>query len=1816
MESKVTWLLIIFLYILTFNLLLLAEDENDENSEDLFHVDSATIDALLSNVEEDDVIDEIDTTITTKIIEPSSTMATNVINNDYNLSCEEQNLTATFIRHSNLMSKRQPIFSGNIDLLSCINHCKQNIIPFSLNEGRCFGLNYYKNEDDVGICQIVDGFENGDLEKSEEDDNVYHWYEKKCVKVKQECKNKLISFDAIPNHKVKNGKVIKKVEGIIELCFELCNSMNDCDGINYLKKESCELIKFNIPSEKENIVWDPDYIYYKNECIKKNCLLNEETFIIYRNKKIQSPHWITSSKSLQGCMRECISTEMVNCKKIQFLRKSNECYMYDLLVMKTNPSQDMDIYKPVCLNIPLNRICNKQFLYEVIEKTSVKNGINSLYFKIYSTVDRCLQECLDNQDCHIVSFQLSSNKCILYDSSIKNNHFEKSNEVDLYLIGCGIDKINGTAITTLETSTIKVTESFPTPTTTLNNFELPSTVMNDNILIDDTRKIEDTIKKECFLNPLLKLVLKGRILRQEFRNVHQINVMNVTHCSLLCKNSKIGCNIFAYGISKKYCYLSKHLPTDIDKISQENSDFDMWSFSKDDSCINKNIDGKVFGHVIDRTRQKLLNKNDENNLTDNNIELTTSIITTIEKMNLNITTSTPRTTNSLETVNLESISLTTTEKIVTNNSHISLTKKLYKNLEQNDINMIINDNVSKKIVKTTIMPNNLSMIPQIIKENDFHTKIPSNNLKVHVSCHPTGANVTFTVLSKKYTGVVYAAERFSYCKTIVQDSNNFSLFIPRPRFNNSCNSIEIKRQLTAIIVVSNDLVIPYDITTKDDFFYEIKCEYSDKEVEEKVNSGLVVGGPETVMIQSEGSNEENVNISLKIMRGNKAVEHVFIGEQLKAVLISDIKVSGLRVISCNASRIGSFDEKIKSIQLISNGCSMMPQIISDMGVGKYGLEANMTAFRIDGSDHIDILCNVLICHKNCTSSPDCKPIYVRWPRVRLNVPPTSEGTFPFTTCKSACTNEENPVRKGSSQECSSFNHRVGPNQYSSHCQLFQKDKSQSLDGYIEADDRYSFYWKYCVKSNKVCSGDYAFTFLSDRFMAGSEISKYVISNTLEDCLAECLNENDYLCRSVTFNRTSGGCSLSTQNQLSKPAMIKINHNPNFRVDYYENSCFNVSDSFDFDYKCEENGIRVKVNSKLPYTGALYGLYDFFTCKIEPKEEKNFEYLFEYPTVSKNCSDSIRFKGKEMILEVVLSTDGVEPLYFITPDDLTFQARCPIAETVGSENNEDVSISPDSLKNKVSSNPNNLNKLKSSDIVTASPKMSKSLSPQLTLFPKSTTTTDTLESNLIVTHSQLVKHNPQEIIEGSGEEYLFKDSKNISPINDHENNNINNELDSKHSNTLNSLEKLTSVKYTVQKPTRRGLVPIYRTTQGPTFISPPIKSITAHISFPNSNTINLKTGSTYHSSQVTKNEQINKLPETTTTTSKVITTTTVIPITKLSTTSKPSKTTIKIQTTTTTEVIKKFSNIPEALEEEITMTTGFYKSNTEAEKTKAVPSTTINTTIKSTTQEPLTTTSTSTSTKKEMIDIHQTTKTTTEKNIDLDDVLKNSSKKDPVTFEIFHNGQPVEAVVVGSRITLSFTPYYAISPAYMTITGCQVEPIGSLYDWEKEPLAIIKDGCQADHVGLVCPPQNTDYGVRVTVESFRYQTTAQVQYTCLIRICPFAECPTNVCNNVEGCPNSLSQDMLTSMFKSRAKRYLSLEQIRAALAANPYLQQQLNLANDTLPASTERMNAVLQQQLVAIGGDHVVRKRLIVVNSEEELKYYVRTGDVPDNFFGK
>ncbi|CAJ0559532.1 unnamed protein product, partial [Mesorhabditis spiculigera] len=454
----------------------------------------------------------------------------------------------------------------------------------------------------------------------------------------------------------------------------------------------------------------------------------------------------------------------------------------------------------------------------------------------------------------------------------------------------------------------------------------------------------------------------------------------------------------------------------------------------------------------------------------------------------------------------------------------------------------------------------------------------------------------------------------------------------------------------------------------------------------------------------------------------------------------------------------------------------------------------------------------------------CKnSLYVRWPGVRLNFRAVASGKLSLKACQSACSLGEDPVMAGKSLECAALNHQTSVDNFNHHCDVFQPHQLQNVDGFVEADDRYSFYWRYCVDSHKQCGNDHAFTFMSDRYMEATEVIEVRHTSSLEDCLAECLNEEKFPCRSLSFNRTDGGCHMSANNQLTKPKAIRLNNNPNYRIDYYENNCYNLTDSYKFEYKCQDDGVLVTIDSKFPYTGALYGLYDFFTCRIEPKEQTRFEYFFPSPTKSKRCSDSIRYKGNDMVLDV-----------------------------------------------------------------------------------------------------------------------------------------------------------------------------------------------------------------TYH---------------------------------------------------------------------------------------------------------------------------HY--------NHDLDE------------YNYYHDNQTNQSSI------------------YCHDDHCDK------YDWEKEPLPIIRDGCPSDLVGLACPPASTDHGMMVSIEAFRYQTTAHVQYTCLVRVCPFAECPQTECPHVDGCD-------VGPFSKGRAKRGLTLDDIRRALEADPNLQRQIGLSS--MLGRTPAINT--EQQLLALAGDHVVKRRLVVVNSEDQLRYYVRTGQMP------
>lgn len=71
--------------------------------------------------------------------------------------------------------------------------------------------------------------------------------------------------------------------------------------------------------------------------------------------------------------------------------------------------------------------------------------------------------------------------------------------------------------------------------------------------------------------------------------------------------------------------------------------------------------------------------------------------------------------------------------------------------------------------------------------------------------------------------------------------------------------------------------------------------------------------------------------------------------------------------------------------------------------------------------------------------------------------------------------------------------------------------------------------------------------------------------------------------------------------------------------------FLISDSFTFSTECKSDGILVSVEAQFDYDGAIYGLYDYFTCRYEPKKERKFSFFFPLPKLSKNCSASMYYQ---------------------------------------------------------------------------------------------------------------------------------------------------------------------------------------------------------------------------------------------------------------------------------------------------------------------------------------------------------------------------------------------------------------------------------------------------------------------------------------------------------------------------------------------------------------------------------------------------------------
>ncbi|CEF59904.1 No mechanoreceptor potential A [Strongyloides ratti] len=217
-----------------------------------------------------------------------------------------------------------------------------------------------------------------------------------------------------------------------------------------------------------------------------------------------------------------------------------------------------------------------------------------------------------------------------------------------------------------------------------------------------------------------------------------------------------------------------------------------------------------------------------------------------------------------------------------------------------------------------------------------------------------------------------------------------------------------------------------------------------------------------------------------------------------------------------------------------------------------------------------------------------------------------------------------------------------------NCIVSDEDTYSRADQQGEVANK-DYYEPVCVAadlSSSTCRQQAAF----ERFI-GSAIEGNPVATTqqvtISDCISLCFQNLN--CKSINYDRTHSTCYIYAVGRQES----NIKNDANF--DYYE---FNCESQFGGMALCTNEGIRFIVNTKEPYTGAIYAAEKFSTCSQVVENAKQISITFPPPTISTDCGTTI--KDGKMEALVVVSLDGVLPHQVTTEWDRFYRVSCDVS----------------------------------------------------------------------------------------------------------------------------------------------------------------------------------------------------------------------------------------------------------------------------------------------------------------------------------------------------------------------------------------------------------------------------------------------------------------------------------------------------------------------------------------------------------------------------
>ncbi|CAI2350814.1 unnamed protein product [Caenorhabditis sp. 36 PRJEB53466] len=774
-----------------------------------------------------------------------------------------------------------------------------------------------------------------------------------------------------------------------------------CEGFNFRagRNPVCEF--FPATGNKSNATMslkteEAPTFYYEKVCLQmaKRCEESAYMFDVKKAYRIdETPIRIINVTEEVECMEECVR---IQCMSFGFHHDAKRCSFYNSTRRDAVTIRDvrMDYYENNCVH-PTARCKQGRIEFFVTRKADVPSFGLSLGVK---SIRSCMQACVNAGQfyCRSVQFDSISNECFVSDET--SDVAVPSSTLDIFEPFCvprsdentcnrpySFEKMitsrlaSATLIVELPNQSTekclqKCTDIETCKSVNYNVLSRTCTLLatsktGSQIVSDENfdfferacPHIAATLSSALIPHPptilpevatRYRMIERGRQLAEKFSN--KTGVENVQDCWSLCLNSTSHCELISFSTVSNQCLLSSlkasEVTSDTKKLTKPSESFDTYAASTSalsftsTTLSTSTVTTKATKSVVTTTAKPLSKSESGESMED---------------------------LNNIFDVNDNFMDTTTT----VNNP----TRSRAHALPNAGTKPVSDSKSSESIALLPIDPELVGLedsTPMQLPISSGIAHVEPTKLSVAAQCLPQGINITFDLADMaKYTGAVYASERFDQCRIFVKNATTFSLFIPRPKHNSWCNAVELNNEMSTIVIMSNDRILPHDVTTKDDLFYQVSCQYNPND-ETRVSKGIVVGGPSPVMVTKKS--QLNERISLEITRDGQMVDSVFVGEMLIATVKSNVSADLLRIVDCTAQRVGGQGPPA-SVNLIADGCALLPAIMSPMKLTPSGWQSSLSAFRIDGSEQIDVACIISICDENkkcptmtCNSLPNAR----------------------------------------------------------------------------------------------------------------------------------------------------------------------------------------------------------------------------------------------------------------------------------------------------------------------------------------------------------------------------------------------------------------------------------------------------------------------------------------------------------------------------------------------------------------------------------------------------------------------------------------------------------------------------------------------------------------------------------------------------------------------------------------------------------------------------------------------------------------------------